>query len=1003
MRSVLVVVADATAGRRRARLGRRRRGRDGTGRHGRGDRERREQADAHARIGSSGRRVVAHACSNGSMVGTLATLQHRAYDPVTPWKGEETDFRVLGPLDVVEDGDRLAVTAGHQRVLLCRLLLDANRAVSRDALIEALWGERPTPTAARGLQVQVHALRRLLGAARIATEPDGYRLRVEPRDLDAYRFERALADGQERLAAGDHEAAAAALREALALWRGRPFDELAGHVAAEPEIARLEELRAVARETRIEAELALARHDDVVPELEALVRADPLRERAYGQLMLALYRAGRQADALAVYGRARSTLLEERGLEPGPELRRLQRAILAHDPALAVEPPELGARRHLPAPLTALVGRERELDEVAGLIRAGEARLVTLTGAGGVGKTRLAVQAAHGLADVFADGVHFVDLSHLREASLVASTVGHALGVEDHGDRPVAESLQRFVRERRLLLLLDNFEVVDDAAPLVGELLAHAPGLAVLATSRSPLRLAGEHQYRLAPLGLDDAVGLFTERAVAVAPRFRRPEQGAAEVAAICRQLDCLPLALELVAVRARDYSASELLGLLASPIELAAGGARNLPERHRALRATIDWSHELLDPGERRLFTRLSVFSGGCTPAAAAAVCGAERHELAALAASSLLLERAGADGGARFGMLETVREYAAQRLASDPEADAVRERHATLFTDLAEGAAASLLDDEHDNLRAALAWSRDVGAVDVELRLVAALARAWVVRGHLGEGQRRLAAALAHADGASPALVAGALAGETLLAHSLGRFEAMRLSAERALELYRSLGDEPGIAMALQRLGTAVANEGDVALGIALNSESVERFRALGDDRGLASALNNLGCGLLLQGDPAVAEPLFEESLECYRRLGREREPVPRSNLGLAALLQQRHRDALARFGEAAALAAELGSTEPEAYALEGMAAALVGLGQTASAATVLGAAAAAAERIGMQLEPLEQGIHDETELTVRAALGDDVFVTRHAAGRQLAPPDARALALADCQSAR
>jgi DNA-binding SARP family transcriptional activator len=268
-----------------------------------------------------------------------------------------TEFRVLGPLEVRDGGEPLAITSRRQRVLLCRLLLDANRAVSSDALYEALWGEQPPPTAAKALQGQVVALRGLLGRERIATVPGGYRLDVEPDAIDVARLERAVGAARRDLTAGDATAAAATLRAALALARGRPFDDIADQLASGPEVARLEELLAGAREDRIEADLALARHHELIGELEALVQADPLRERLQGQLMLALYRAGRQTEALEVYQRARLALRDGVGLEPGPELRELQRAILEHDPRLAVEPPEVRARRHLPAPLTGLVGR----------------------------------------------------------------------------------------------------------------------------------------------------------------------------------------------------------------------------------------------------------------------------------------------------------------------------------------------------------------------------------------------------------------------------------------------------------------------------------------------------------------------------------------------------------------------------------------------------------------------------------------------------------------------
>ena len=311
---------------------------------------------------------------------------------------------------------------GKQVVLLACLLIARGEVVSRDRLIDALWGERPPAAAVNALQVHVHGLRGRLGPARIERAGPGYRLRLEPGELDLERFELLVARGRSELAGGDAGAAASTLREALALWRGPAYEDVRYEAFAQAEMARLEELRLAALEDRIEADLALGRHRDLVPELEALVAEHGSRERLCGQLMLALYRSDRQADALEVFRRACRAMRDELGLEPGPALQELQRAILEQDAALAVEPAELRARRHLPAPETPLVGREAELAELAALLRGGS-RLVTLTGAGGIGKTRLALQTAHELADAFADGVYFVDLSHLTDPELVPEAI----------------------------------------------------------------------------------------------------------------------------------------------------------------------------------------------------------------------------------------------------------------------------------------------------------------------------------------------------------------------------------------------------------------------------------------------------------------------------------------------------------------------------------------------------------------------------------------------------
>src|SRR5262245_59868231 len=401
------------------------------------------------------------------------------------------ELRVLGPLEVVDDGLAVALGSGRHVLLLHCLLLQRGEVVSRDRLIDAIWGERPPATVANALQVQVHSLRKRLGQGRISTEGAGYRLVVEPGEVDLDRFERLVARGRSELASGDAVAAVTTLRGALGLWRGPALADVAYEPFAQVEIARLEELRLVAVEERIEAGLALGRQHDLVPELEALVAAHPVRERLCGQLMLALYRSGRQAEALRVFRAARRAMREELGLEPGPELRDLQVAILRQDATLRIEAPEVRARRHLPAPETSLVGRRDERREVDALLRGEGARLVSLIGPGGIGKTRLALQVSHDLADAFADGVYFVDLAHLRDPALLPSSIARALDVDEQRDKALEETLASRLRDRRVLVLLDNFEVVDEAAPLLSALLKEAQQLAVLGTRRATLCIPG--------------------------------------------------------------------------------------------------------------------------------------------------------------------------------------------------------------------------------------------------------------------------------------------------------------------------------------------------------------------------------------------------------------------------------------------------------------------------------------------------------------------------------
>jgi predicted ATPase/DNA-binding SARP family transcriptional activator len=924
------------------------------------------------------------------------------------------EFRVLGPVQVATGSQAVELASGKQMVLLAYLLVARGDVVSRDRLIDALWGERPPTAAVNALQVHVHGLRQRLPSGRIERQGPGYRLNIRSGELDAELFELLVARGRSELARGDAGQAASSFREALELWRGPAYEDVRYEAFTQAETARLDEPRLATLEDRLESDLALGRHDDLVGELVALVSEHPSRERLCGQLMVALYRSDRQAEALEVFQTARRALHDELGIEPGPALQGLQRAILEQDPALAVESAELRARRHLPAHATALVGREAELAELAALLRDGS-RLVTLTGAGGIGKTRLALQTGRDLAEAFDDGVYFVDLAHLTDPNLVPGTIASVLGLATQRDENPAGALRAFLGARQTLLLLDNFEVVDAAAPLVSELLRAAPGLVVVATSRAPLRLSGEHQYRVQPLPLPDAIRLFASRAGEVAPSFRRASEEAEEVATLCRRLDCLPLAIELAAARTRDYAPHELLESVPGSLELAGEGARDLPSRQRTLRATIDWSYRLLAPDQQVTFARLAVFSGGFAASSAGAVCRASRQTLASLVGASLLGERVDAGGAMRWFMLETVREYALELLREQlGERDASRERHALHYAELAEaaedehpasgsGAAWRRLEAEQDNFRAALDWTRASGAVELEFRLVGALAYFWATSDHLREGRARIDDALQHAAAAPAVLRAKALAGAALVAHSLGDYERMRVSAQASLELFRGLHDDRRTALALNQLGIALSNLGDIDGGIACHEENAAISRRLGDGTRLSAALNNLGYCLLRRGRNERAAALFEEGLAVCRQIDhRTGESVMLGNLGLVALLERRPGDALRFFRLALLIDRELDYVEGLIYGVVGIAAALAARGDTPDAAMLLGAAHAAGEVTGVELEPLETEVDADTRETLATALGAEHLAEALAAGRALSLGDAveRALRAAGSQ---
>lgn len=904
------------------------------------------------------------------------------------------ELGILGPLEVRRDGAAVEVRAAKERALLALLVLHVNEVVPAERLIEALWGDARPETAEHALQVYVSNLRRALGREAIVTRAGGYVLEIE--EVDARRFEELVERGRTELRR-DAEAASETLGAALDLWRGPALADVAYEEFAQTEIARLDELRALAVEDRIEADLRLGRHNELVAELEALVDASPLRERLRAQQMLALYRSGRQADALEAYRRARETLVDELGLDPSTELRELEAAILRQDPALDVEPAELRARRHLPTPATSFFGRREELAAVLERFRSSGARLVTLVGPGGAGKTRLALEAARELASDNADGVYFVDLAPVTDPALLDQAVAAALGADD------AASVADRVAGRRILLVLDNFEHLDAAAPRVGELLSGAPELSVLVTSRSPLRLYGEHAFDVPPLAQEDASQLFVARALAAG----RTLQPTPQIDELCEWLERLPLAIELVAARVREMSPERLLADLPARLEAAAAGPRDAPERHQALRSTIDWSYRLLGEPERVLLARLAVFAGGFTPAAAGEVCDAELTHVAALVSASLLVERE-TEGEPRLALLESVHEYALERLEERGEADSMRARHAEHFLGVAEEAreqvelsvgqadALARLGRELDNVRAALGWLAAQGDAGAGLRLATALRNFWLVRGHLGEGRRWLDELLRDAE-VAPQIRANALTTLAVLAYRQGDLEPAKEAWEEALGLYREAGDTTGVARSIGELGSVAASEQDYERAVALYEESAELFRGTGDTMRLAAVLGNLGAIANIQGDYARGRPLVEEALELNRGLGAKDDmALNLHNLGRVALLEDRVTDGATLLHESLELAVELGYRELIAYGLAGLAD-VAALGTDPErAARLIGAADALFEELGVALSADDAESYERTVERVRAQLSPETFDECRQEGSMLDAERAAELAL-------
>jgi predicted ATPase len=925
----------------------------------------------------------------------------------------QLEFRLLGPLEARAADRSLPLGGKKQRALLALLLLNANEVVSIDRLIDELWGEHPPATAVHTVRVYVSELRKALrgGGAQqtLLTREPGYVLALEPDQLDLGRFSRLTAEARRALAENEHERAAHGLHEALALWRGPALADVANEPFAQKEIAHLEELHLSALEERIEVDLALGRHSELVAELKTLVAANPLRERLRAQLMLALQRSGRQAEALAAYREARSALVGALGIEPSRELRELEAAILRQDAALAAPPVPSAPTTNLPVPATFLVGRASELAQTVAIVLRPDVRLLSFTGVGGSGKTRLALALAEEVAGEFRDGVFLVELAPLRDSALVLPTIAQTLGLREVSDEPPRETLKRFLQEKELLLLLDNFEHVLAAGAAVAELLAVARRLKVLVTSRASLHVYGEHGYPVPPLAENDAVALFVERARAVEPSFEVNARGRGTINEICRRLDRLPLAVELAAARSKLLSPEAMLARLDQRLELLTGGPRDVPLRQQALRATIGWSYGLLEPSEQTLFARVAVFVGGCTVEAAETVCETALDPLASLADKNLLRleERA---GERRLGMLETVREYALERLEGSGEAERLRERHADYYLALAERAEPELegagqaewlrrLGPDHDNFRAALAWSERSGAKHLELRLAAALARFWAVRGHVSEGRRWLEGALARDGEQPPALRARALSGASLLAYWQSDYERWKAFAEERIALFRQLGDEREIARALRDLGNMAAYEGNYERASLLYEQSGALSREVGDTWNLCQSIANLGALAVEQRDYARAEALCRESLALSREVGDLfNVAVSLSILGVAAVKQRRDGEAFTLFAESLRLSHELEFRNGIGYGLEGLAAVAATRGDAERAARLLAGAEALREAIGEFLWPSQRDMHDRTIGQIRGHLDDELLAAHWAEGRAMRQEDAIDYALED-----
>lgn len=839
---------------------------------------------------------------------------------------------LLGVLEVHDDeGQEIVVTGAKLRALLAILALHVGRVVPTEQLVDALWGERPPQGVRNSLQGLASKLRRSLGSTElVAMRGGGYVLDLPPDAVDVPRFDQLASAARAARDGGDLDRAHRILVEAESLWRGDALADLTYEDVAAGAIARLTEQRLTVVEDRLELDLELGRHHPAIAELEELVAAHPLRERLRGLLMVALYRAGRQADALRVFQDGRSRLAEELGLEPGPELRQLEAAILAQDRSLDAAPAARSAsseaaelRLAIPVPVDPLVGRADELAHLAELLP--EHRLVTLVGPGGVGKTRLALEAARVAAEGMPYGGCLVELAPVGDPAGVAPAVAAGLGLTD------SAGLADVIGDREVLILLDNCEhVIVAAAELAEDLLRRCPGLRIVATSREGLRVGGEVIWPVPPLATTDAVDLFVARSRAAGATTAPSAAERAVIEDICARLDGLPLAVELAAARTRAFPLEQIAARLGDRFRLLTGGSRTALPRQQTLRAVVDWSYELLFRDEQRAFERLAVFPGGCDLATAEAVCADDdlapedmADLLQALVDKSLVTARVVGDG-VRFTQLQTLVQYGQEKLAERGEAEHLRTAMARHFAGLCAQSAAAFtgesqrawlaaMERERDNVRAALEWAVDHD--DAETALTIAGGAAWPhwLGATTAEGRRWIEAAFACRGEVDERTRALGLTGRGLLDFLAGEADGADHDLAEALRIFVEHGDAPSAALARSFYAEMADVRGDLEEARRRRLEVLASYEAAEDPSGAynraATAFTKAKLAVL-DGDLAAAEALYRAAADGFGLVDR---PVMRSmSLGMVADFDERagdHAAAVAALEEAIATNDELG----------------------------------------------------------------------------------------------
>ena len=944
---------------------------------------------------------------------------------------------LLGGFSVSVGSRTIEEGAWHLRKaanLVKLLALSPGHRMHREQVMGVLWPELDSRAAANNLRYVLHVARRTFdldpSAASRYLSLHGEQLALCPDDqlrVDVEAFEEAAA-------AARRSRDPAAYRTAIELYTGELLPEDRYEEWAE---SRREELRRLHLALLVELAGLYEERGEHGPAVEALrkvVAEEPTLEEAHTRLIRLYALSERRGEAMAQYGSLRKILSEKLSAQPSSATRRLRDEIAAGEFPPARTPPAAPLREqapdtsqhNLPAPRTSFVGREREMVEVKRTLAM--TRLLTLTGAGGSGKTRLALEVAKDLTSIYLDGVWLVELAPVSEVALVPQIVAHTLGVREVPGRSLTDTLVGALKTKQVLLLLDNCEhLIDTCAHFGDTLLGSCPHLKILATSREPLGVAGEVIWRVPSLSTPstdrlpaageltryDAVRLFLDRARLRLPDFGLTPGNAPAVADVCGRLEGIPLAIELATARVGALTVKEVAERLEDSLGILGTSLRTVTPRQQTMRATLEWSYRLLSQAERKLFKRLSVFAGGWTLKAAVVVGadGVQEDEilglLSRLVDKSLVVAEATASGETRYRMLETIRQYGQERLQNSSESAPVHRRHAAFYLAMAEKAELELkgaqqeawlaqLEVEHDNLRSALSWTLEWEEAELALRLCGALGEFWHMRGHLSEGRRWLEAALAKGDAPSVARVK-VLAKVGWIAWEQSDLQRSVALSEEGLALARRLGDKSGVAATLNNLGVAMLLQGELGRAVESFEESMPLLRQLGDKQGLSCALLGLGAVAMIQGDYGQAMALQEEGLAAAREAGDVyMSMLALNHLGLVALQQEEYGRAEELCKQSLEAGRRSGMEHIVALSLHILAASAGWRGQPVRSARLWGTAEVLRETIGAVLSPVEVRMYGPSQTAARDQLGEVAWEAAWAEGRTMTSEQAAQYAL-------